>query len=509
MNAAVVIPPLEDFYFTPRRFASLGALRGAELLEKRGISVKVYDFAKEGAKQIALPESIGFLSDYIIPSETGSCSFFTSYRHFGPDVERCASIVAAGMHDIVFVSLFAYCYADTALQFASALKRQKPETILAAAGAGVSVFPRYFSQFFDYVLPGEAEIIFRQKSGTAAGAETMDAILSGGEEKSQAACHTVEGEFLPSVGISGADKRNLYVSAMLSRGCLKKCKFCSNHITHGRGFRKTDTGSLREILISMKMSLESLKGRKIFINIEDDNLLQDRQFFFSSLDVLKEFFAGFAASPDQVFFSAENGLDYTLLDTETCSALIDSYNFRQFNFTLASSDSSVTSSQGRHSDTERLEKILIFLGRREIPAVTYFIAGLDTDTAEKTVDSLLFLDRTPGLSGISMFYAVPGLPGFTDMRFFEKSSPSLCRGSSAYPWNNTLTTGELLAAFRLSRMINFLKKGDGKSPALETEMKKKILTEKQLYTISGGNIIKPASIDSEMCGMFFEKRQKT
>ena len=36
MKAAVIIPPVEDFYFTHHRFAALGAIRAAEIIESSG-----------------------------------------------------------------------------------------------------------------------------------------------------------------------------------------------------------------------------------------------------------------------------------------------------------------------------------------------------------------------------------------------------------------------------------------------------------------------------------------
>jgi hypothetical protein len=123
MNAAVVIPPVEDFYFSPRRFASLGALKGAEILNKAGFTAKIFDFTKGHNHKIELPEQLRYLKKYALPGEKGSCSFFTSYTHFGYDTDKCASIIAAENYNIVFVSLFAYCYADSAIAFAKSLKK--------------------------------------------------------------------------------------------------------------------------------------------------------------------------------------------------------------------------------------------------------------------------------------------------------------------------------------------------------------------------------------------------
>ncbi|MCL2705251.1 MAG: hypothetical protein FWE72_03480 [Spirochaetaceae bacterium] len=526
MNIAVVIPPIEDFYFSHRRFASLGAIKGAEILRKAGFFTDIFDFTKGAQYKIELPQPIKYLNEYIIEEEKGSCSFFTSYTHFGYDTDKCASIIASGNYIAVFVSLFAFCYADSAIAFARSLKKIKPDIKIIACGAGVSVFPEYFKEYFDSVIIGEAEIFLEWytsvRSSTQSSLEENHAscashtslsssnlilpknLLPVGDFKER---HTKTGDFTPSIGIAYTDKKNLCVSLMLSRGCFKNCRFCSNFITHGRGFRNTEPEMLKETLTSMKTVFAEHKNKKIFINIEDDNILCDKAVFLKQLEIIKEFFIKIGFS--DLFFSAENGLDYMLLDEDICNTLIINYNFRQFNFTMTSSNKIVTESQKRDSDLNKLENILFYLGEKVVPAipsVTYFIAGLDSDSPEKTVDSLLFLAKTPGLSGISMFYAVPGLLGFNTNHFLKNTSPELCRGSSAFPWNNTLSTKQLITAFRISRTINFLKKKEDNLINNEQELRKKIISEKKLFTLTADNsIVEPKQVDSEMVEMFFEK----
>lgn len=564
MKAAVIIPPIEDFYFSPRRFASLGTFRGTELLEEAGFEISVFDFTKGKVSQIKLPECLGYLSDYIIPGEHGSCSFFSSYKRFGSDCPNCAEVVAEagvkeGGFDLVIISLFAFCYADTALQLGTELRKLclqgncnstkaytstgyaqwlKPYGKIGAAGAGISVFPNYFKGVFDFVIKGEAEIFSQWiKNYIENDPDSINSVKNFFLDLNKnsdfifpvgryANIHTVEGDFSPSVGIASADKKNVYISVILSRGCYRKCKFCSNFITHGRNFRKSSVLELEKALLKLKPALLVHKEKKIFINIEDDNLLFDKQWFLECLDVLKSFFSvklqvemkieSGVGDRAQLFFSAENGFDYSFFDDEMCKLLIDNYNFRQFNFTLASSDNKIAIAQGRNSDNEKLKKILEYLGKRKISAITYFIAGLDTDSPKKCVESLLYLDSLPSLAGISMFYAVPGLLGFTDLDFFSSPfSPILCRGSSAFPWNGSLSTKELITAFRLSRTSNFFKKTAlmdnfrKMGTELECKLYSLIIKNKKLFTIVNNSIEEVKNIDEKMVEMFFTKRKKT
>ncbi len=53
MKAAVIIPPIEDFYFTNHRFAVMGAQRAAEIIEAESdISTQLINFPVMKKKQI-------------------------------------------------------------------------------------------------------------------------------------------------------------------------------------------------------------------------------------------------------------------------------------------------------------------------------------------------------------------------------------------------------------------------------------------------------------------------
>jgi hypothetical protein len=109
--------------------------------------------------------------------------------------------------------------------------------------------------------------------------------------------------------------------------------------------------------------------------------------------------------------------------------------------------------------------------------------------------------------GISMFYGIPNIPDFTDMALFDNLAPCLCNGSSAYPWNKTLSTTELITAFRLSRYINLIK--SDKKKALEVQLIERVKREEKLFTFvkekKEVKIIEVPEYDKEMVSMFFNK----
>jgi hypothetical protein len=86
MKAVIAIPPVLDFYFTPRRAAALGARVTAREFIDIGWDVGIVNLPLTGRpRHVPLPEELSYLKDFIIPGETGPLSWFSGYRRFGPD----------------------------------------------------------------------------------------------------------------------------------------------------------------------------------------------------------------------------------------------------------------------------------------------------------------------------------------------------------------------------------------------------------------------------------------
>ncbi|MFP4442035.1 MAG: B12-binding domain-containing radical SAM protein [Spirochaetia bacterium] len=425
-KAGIAVPPIEDFYHTSHRFSSLGAVSLKRVLQLSGIESELHNFPglrKKGVP-IIFPEYLSHLKPHILPDEYGGTSFFTSYRRFSADYRECAGNLIKKGYDRIYISLFAYCYAQEAVRLAEALRDMSYKNDIIIGGAGVTVNPLYFeSSFPGIVLPGSAETVLPGYPGSSVKEIT-------------------ELPFLWSV--TGSRKGRIQVSAMLSRGCPRHCKFCANYLVHGRNFR---TVLLREIERELQYFPS---GTPIHINFEDDNILNAPEYFTGVLKLIGRKFPG-------ATFSAENGLDYHLLSPEMMETLI-SLGFISFRFTLGSARSNVLQCQNRPGDTDRLRVLCGLADSRGIPVTVYFICGLENDTPESTAETLTLAAELPVLSGISMFYPVPGIPGFTDPHLLNTYHPGLFKGSSAYPWTGSLTTRALITAFRISRFINLERK---------------------------------------------------
>ncbi len=479
MKACVAIPPIRDFYTTPHRLSGLGAHAVHQLLIKNGVQSVLLNFPAMSKKGTALPlpDELGYLKPFIMETEHGPISFFTGYRHFGPSFESCAGMIAGETPDMVFISCFAYAYAQEAVGLAAEIKRKIPDIMICAGGAGVTVSPGYFSESgkIDYILTGEAEIsiprfirnLTAKRPGNAGIPEVYSARMHCSEQYKKEAVHTGPEDMEPATAITLETARHVHVSLTLSRGCWKSCRFCSNHLTHGREYRQLP----KQIIDSIISNLPS--GKKLLINLEDDNLLHDRKYFLSFLRKVHD-------SGRDALFSAENGLDYMLLDGPLVRELAG-LGFRQFNLSLGSMDESILKRENRSAALAHLGDMTHAVHGLGLPSIVYFICGLEGDGPALTCETLLFLHRLPALTGISPYYAVPGIRGFEERGIFQGIPPRLCAGSSAWPWNGTMSTQELITAFRLARLVNFCKKKS--LTAIEQELMDVIAATKNLHTI--------------------------
>jgi anaerobic magnesium-protoporphyrin IX monomethyl ester cyclase len=483
-KAVIAAPSLCDFYTTPHRLSALGARIVEKILQRQGWETQLLNFPKLGKQTLTTPTFLSHLETCLVPGEFGPTAFFSRYQRFGPSPEDSAALVLAEKPDAVFISCFAFAYADDTLSLARHLKKQDASVPVYVGGAGVSVLPDYFEreESIDGVIPGEAEAALTNFLGRNTTPDYKANPLLNSPDSM---------DF--SIAASKPSKNGQWLTTTLSRGCPRKCRFCANHLTHGRLFRTIPIESFLSALSTFP------KDMPLHINFEDDNLLLDKDYFFAILEAIRNQFP-------RVDFSAENGMDYLLLDVDTLDRLI-ALGFRQFNLSMASLSPSILKDSLRQGDPEHLQAILRYLNQKNIPSITYFICGLKQDTPDSILENIHFLSRQSTLMGISLFYPVPGLPGFRDTQPFFDSDSHLCTGSAAFPWTGSLTTTQMITAFRITRFINFTKKKG--CPPQERDLLACIQNKKKLYTLQRKGkqkqMVRPPGIDREMEKNFFEK----
>jgi radical SAM superfamily enzyme YgiQ (UPF0313 family) len=508
LRACIAVPPVFDFYFTRHRFSGLGSEILSNILKENRCEVQLFNFPirKKKGRQLPLPKALAYLKPYIIENEDGGLSFFTRYQRFGPPLSECADQIIAFSPDIVFISCFAFCYADAALELASHIRAAHPQTAIAVGGAGVSAYPDFFigNPDIDFALTGEAEIsvpdfLNALKSGSNDFSEIPN-LYHKNNGKMIAPLYRKETEADEIAFVlkkTRATPSDIYYSTSLSRGCPKKCRFCSNFLCHGRKFRVIPIKKIQRDLSELSINPEDC-DKTIYVNFEDDNLLLAPEYFLNVLKIFKKKFS-------KIFFLAENGVDYTKLTPALVKKLI-SLGLKQFNLSIASTHLPILAEEQRDATFPLYEKVLQILETNQIQSITYFICGFKKDSKKTVAANIAYLAKLSTRIGISLFYPVPGIFDFTDKTIFDKHPTFLCAGSSAYAWNHSLSTAELVTAFRLCRFVNLLK-SDRKSKH-EEALIQKISQEKQLYTLvkhSGTRSIVPVgNADNDMVRLFFD-----
>ena len=463
LKTIVAIPPLRDFYFTSHRFSGLGAKSLVRILQNQGIDVTYINlplFNKKGT-QIPIPHALSYLSPYLIPGETGKISFFTKYQHFGPDLKESARIICSHNPDFVCLSCFAFCYADQTIELAKEIKQTAPTLPVIAGGPGVSVYPEYFLQKndIDYVLTGDAERAvpsfiktFSKKEihlyKTTIGSNEVAIHHSGTTIGSNAVANLYWKEngcinhfnikpgkvdILFTWSITSETKQMIHISTSLTRGCTKKCRFCT-HWADNQMYTVPEQSIIQGIREIKRET--GKKGKEVSIIFEDDNILLEPHFFINTLKNFQKELGSFS-------FFIETGVDYTLLTINLLEKLIN-LGLIRINISLASINRELLQSEKRSLDLSLYENQISLLQKKRIPSVTYFICGFKNETKETVAQNLAYIAKKPTRCGISLFYPVPGLPGFRDLSLFNRLSPCLCAGSSAYPWNNSLSTQTLI-----------------------------------------------------------------
>ncbi len=455
---------------------------------------------------IPFPEELSYLKPFIIENETGKTSFFRTYKQFGPPLKHCTDMICEKNPDLCFISVFAFCYASTALELAKSIKKRNKNLPVIFGGAGVSTYPQFFlkSEDVDFTLSGEAEVNICELIDYLILPEICPEKIPGLGWKIEGNCHfshitriTTSDEILCPAIKTGETRGSVTFSISLSRGCPQNCKFCSNWICHGKKFRRCSQNQIN-LIVEQIREVNIPEEKTIHLNFEDDNLLFDYKFWIGTVKYLRSQFKN-------ISFTAENGIDYRLLNNSNCKELI-TLGFTQFNLSLGSVSDVINSNESRSSDLNHYCSVIKTISDFNIPVITYFICGFKEDTPESVAGNLAFLSDKKTLTGISLFYPVPGISGYEDKTIFDQQSTVLCCGSSAFPWNNSLGTKSLVTAFRLSRVINLSKAQPVDSR--DKQLLYKTFCDRKLFTLqkSGGEtrIIEVPDQDYELVRLYFK-----
>ena len=458
----LIQPPIRDFYVTANRTIPYGLASIAAALIKAGFSVDIVDaLATSKSCPLDLPEEMAYLRTFYGRADISPFGLFHRFRHFGYSYEYIGRRVRAARPFLVGISALFTPYVDESLQAARTVKAYHPDCTVVLGGHHPTVLPETVMEHktVDFVLRGEGEVSLPLLAKAIVGGDPVrsvpgivcrnsdgslfihkPAISKDLDNLPPAAAHLIRQSFYRR-----ADKPCVTVTA--SRGCPMTCSYCSVNAASCIPYRRRSAASvIREIATALG---ENESG---FIDFEDENLSLDRKWFIALLEEMTRRFRTL-----DLELRAMNGLYPPSLDEELVRAMKKA-GFRTLNLSLGTTDPVQQKRFRRPVVTAAFDRALGLAEESDLTAVGYIIIGAPHQSAEASLQDLLFLARRRVLAGVSVFYPSPGSTDY-DMCRNESLLPAsfpLMR-STALPIDHTTTRLESATLLRLARMLNFMK----------------------------------------------------
>jgi radical SAM superfamily enzyme YgiQ (UPF0313 family) len=353
-------------------------------------------------------------------------------------------------------------YAAEAIATAAAVKAAHPACIVVMGGHHATALPESVlaSPAVDYVLRGEGEVSLPLLAEALREGRPLDGIPGIGLRKPDGGLHlnppavvaAPDGFPLPAFELVNRRfyRRNGRGSAVIvaSRGCPLKCSYCS---VGGAAWLPYRLRPVAQVLSEIETAV--VRHGAAFIDFEDENLSLDRDWI---LDLLQRIARRFGESALEL--RAMNGLFPPALDEEVVTAMRRA-GFKTLNMSIGATQAEQLRRFRRADVREAFDRALALAERHGLEAVGYIIVGAPLQSAEASVDDLLFLAERRVLAGVSVFYPAPGSQDFDLCRQLGLLPTDFSRmRSSALPIEHTTRRIDSATLLRLGRVLNFMKR---------------------------------------------------
>ncbi len=188
-------------------------------------------------------------------------------------------------------------------------------------------------------------------------------------------------------------------TAMIAtRGCVKRCSYCSAHALCRGSFRKREPDAVVEEIRRLRAE-HGMRG----VVFEDDALVIDPGW-------AKELFERIAVRAPGTTIDLPNGANPDLLDEDLLNAMAGA-GVRSIAFGLESLCGDNQRSIDRTFDVGHLERVARHARRRGISTTGYFLIGLPHDTPLGLLSQAAAIRRLPlDLAHVSVYRRLPGQP---------------------------------------------------------------------------------------------------
>ena len=422
MRFLLVQPPIRDFYRTEFREYPLGLLYIAAFLKQNGHTAVILDARKcPKPKSHPVPDELRDLEKYY----TKENKLFSGYKHFGMGPDEIKEAAKTTRPDHIFISSMFTPYLNEVIETAKTLREALPGIPITAGGHHATADPDSLlaSHAIDNVFLGEGEEFFSGKNGVCRVGD-LDTLPFPARE------------LLPPDHSHYFKRR--YTMILTSRGCPHRCSFCSVHHLSGHQHRRH---SLERVTAEIEECLRRFGFR--VIDFQDDNLLMGGDRFKT---ILEEIIRRHDTS--EIEFLASNGLNASSMDKELLQ-LMKRAGFKKLDLALATSDVPYRKKLYRPETIGQYEEILDDAVKLGFHVTTYIILGFPTQPLGEMKASIEYLKLKPTLISPSIFYNVPGMPIFDEMKKYEYHSSHPARRSSAFNnFGEDFTRDDLFMLFK-------------------------------------------------------------
>jgi radical SAM superfamily enzyme YgiQ (UPF0313 family) len=234
---------------------------------------------------------------------------------------------------------------------------------------------------------------------------------------------------------------------LTSRGCPNDCVFCSVHEVAGRSYRARDIESVLEEIYECYTKY----GIEVF-DLQDDNLLFDPNRIKT---LLSKIISKYGAKKLEIL--ATNGLNVSNMDEEML-VLMKEAGFKKLDVSLATGDVSSREGLKRPETIAQYENILDKANEHGLDVTTYIILGLPEQPLEEIKETVNYLMGKNTLISPSVFYNVPGMPIYEDMKKYEYINSAIARRSTAFNCRgNDFERDDIFKIFKRIRVNNLAK----------------------------------------------------
>ncbi len=411
MKVLLINPPVRDFYDTPKRRLPLGLAYLAGALRERRHEVRLIDARLSGAQKLCTPPAPiaeKELDSYAL--DISPFGLFGRWRHFGLGFSEIEALVRDAAPDIVGISSLFSPYAMEADDTAAAVKRASPGARVVMGGGHPSAFPAQVlnQPAVDYAIVGEGERTFADFVDALASRNAIDDLPGVAFKKDDAFrmnpplfAKKIDDFALPARdlfpgGLRGTEGRNS-TQIVSSRGCPKKCTFCSAHLTAGRIFRPRDPN-----LVVEEMKLCSSRYEITHFDFEDDNLTLDRSRALALCRAITKTFG-----PRTLTLDAFNGFATGGLDEEMLEALHQA-GFDTLHLAPLSNAAGSIAAMNRESGIEEFERVSHLAAQTGLAITAYVMVGFPGQTVREIMTTLGSLLSEPVRVTPSVFYPAAG-----------------------------------------------------------------------------------------------------